>query len=37
VNCYLASWGFNTKREHETARQNGFHVLEIEDLPFIGL
>ena len=36
VHAYLAVWGFNTQREHEIARSEGFHLLRIEDLPKLG-
>jgi len=33
VNCCLAAWGFNTKREHEIAAANGCRVLQLSELP----
>lgn len=32
VRCFLAGWGFNTARECEIAVQEGFHVLQLEEL-----
>jgi phosphoglycolate phosphatase-like HAD superfamily hydrolase len=36
VHAYLALWGFNTQREHETARSQGFNLLRLKDLPKLG-
>lgn len=32
VHCYLAMWGFNSQREHAVARENGFTLLELNQL-----
>lgn len=32
VKCYLSMWGFNSKREHDIAREHGFTLLEIDGL-----
>lgn len=32
IQAYLALWGFNTEREHEIAREQGFHLLHLEEL-----
>jgi phosphoglycolate phosphatase-like HAD superfamily hydrolase len=32
VRCFLATWGFNTPREHRIAESNGFKLLKLEDL-----
>ncbi len=37
VNTYLAAWGFNTPREHQTAQAEGITLLRLEDLPRLGL
>ncbi|MFH1940797.1 MAG: HAD hydrolase-like protein [bacterium] len=36
VQAYLALWGFNTEREHEIARKEGFILLRLEELTSIG-
>lgn len=33
VHTYLATWGFNTEREHKTAEENGIHLLKLKDFP----
>ncbi len=33
VQCYLATWGFNTRREHRLADKQGFHLLTLDKLP----
>jgi phosphoglycolate phosphatase-like HAD superfamily hydrolase len=35
VRCFLATWGFNTPREHRIAESNGFRLLKLADLPGI--
>lgn len=35
VNCVLAAWGFNGEREKAQARQRGYRVLELVDLPHL--
>lgn len=37
VNAHLSTWGFNGEREYEIARQHGFNLLRIEDLPKLGM
>lgn len=32
VHCYLSMWGFNSEREHAIARENGFVLLELDQL-----
>ncbi len=36
VHTYLALWGFNNEREYETAREEGFTLLALDDLKNIG-
>lgn len=36
VHTYLALWGFNDEREYETAREEGFILLALDDLINIG-
>ncbi len=36
VHAYLALWGFNDEREYETAREEGFILLSLDDLKNIG-
>ncbi|MBN2029700.1 HAD family hydrolase [bacterium] len=36
VHTYLALWGFNDEREYETAREEGFILLSLDDLKNIG-
>ncbi len=36
INCYLATWGFNTEREHKIAMKEGFTLLRLEDLEKLG-
>ncbi len=36
VNCYLATWGFNTSREEMIALKNGFRLLRMEELKELG-
>lgn len=36
IQCYLATWGFNTPREYQNAITNGFHLLKLEDLSSLG-
>jgi phosphoglycolate phosphatase-like HAD superfamily hydrolase len=36
VHNYLACWGFNSEREYELARKEGFTLLQIEDLKHLG-
>jgi len=35
VKTYLATWGFNTPREHQAARADGIRLLRLEDLPHL--
>jgi phosphoglycolate phosphatase-like HAD superfamily hydrolase len=37
VHCYLATWGFNSEREHRAALSAGIALLTLEDLPKLGL
>jgi phosphoglycolate phosphatase-like HAD superfamily hydrolase len=32
VHCYLSMWGFNSEREHDIAAENGFIMLELDQL-----
>ena len=32
VRCFLATWGFNTPREHRIAESYGFNLLKLEEL-----
>lgn len=32
VRCYLATWGFNTPREHRIAESHGFTLLKLDNL-----
>ena len=36
VHLYLAAWGYNTAREREQAANDGFQVLELDRLRYIG-
>ena len=36
VRCYLAVWGFNTRREHSLAKKHGFVLLKLEELKDLG-
>ncbi|NQT27847.1 HAD hydrolase-like protein [candidate division KSB1 bacterium] len=32
IHCYLSMWGFNSEREHTIANENGFIMLELDQL-----
>lgn len=35
VNTYLATWGFNTEREHKIAEEKGINLLALKDFPHL--
>ena len=36
IHAYLATWGFNTVREHKMAKREGITLLKLEDLSLLG-